>query len=132
MNAPGSLPPITVPRPHVPHGPQGVPADVADADYLRTAGRALAEHYQPFGSNLRATVVQLILDAADAIESGRVIEYGVEGRDGTVLPCRDRANAEDLLLDCAPGAVQLRAREVTRDHQGPWGPVAGADDAARS
>lgn len=58
---------VTIPRPHVSHGPQGVPASQADADYLREAARKLETHYKPFGSNLRATVVQLIRDAADAI-----------------------------------------------------------------
>lgn len=58
---------ITIPRPHVPHGPATVAWDVADADYLRRAARDLEEVYKPFGSNLRATIVALIRDAADAI-----------------------------------------------------------------
>lgn len=58
---------ITIPRPHVPHGPAQLTADEADAAYLRKAARNLAEHYKPFGSNLRATVVKLLDDAADAI-----------------------------------------------------------------
>lgn len=60
---------ITVPRPHVPFGPDGVPAGQADAHYLHEAAQKLEEHYRPFGSNLRATVVQLIRDAADAVEA---------------------------------------------------------------
>lgn len=58
---------VMVPRPHVPHGPPGVPESQADADYLREAARKLETHYKPFGSNLRATVVQLIRDTADAV-----------------------------------------------------------------
>lgn len=58
---------ITIPRPHVPHGPATVARDIADADYLRRAARDLEEFYKPFGSNLRATIVALIRDAADAI-----------------------------------------------------------------
>ena len=58
---------ITIPRPHVPHGPAGVSRDDSDADYLRRAARDLEEVYKPFGSNLRATIVALIRDAADAI-----------------------------------------------------------------
>lgn len=58
---------ITIPRPHVPHGPAHLSRDAADADYLRKAARDLEGHYKPFGSNLRATVVALIRDAADAI-----------------------------------------------------------------
>lgn len=61
---------ISVPRPHVPFGPQQLTEDQADADYLREAARKLEEHYKPFGSNLRATIVKLIRDAAEAIESG--------------------------------------------------------------
>lgn len=62
-------PDITIPRPHVPYGPHGVPEDEADANYLRDAARKLEEFYRPFGSNLRATVVLLIRDAAAAIEA---------------------------------------------------------------
>ncbi|WAL67113.1 hypothetical protein ORV05_04815 [Amycolatopsis cynarae] len=60
---------ITVPRPHVPYGPAGMDTDTADADFLRDAADRLADFYRPFGSNLRATVVQLLRDAADAIEA---------------------------------------------------------------
>lgn len=58
---------VEVPRPHVPHGSQGFPEDVADANYLREAAQKLEDHYKPFGSNLRATVVQLLRDTADAV-----------------------------------------------------------------
>lgn len=58
---------ITIPRPHIPYGPARVDADEADAQYLRKAATDLADHYQPFGSNLRAAVVKLIRDAANAI-----------------------------------------------------------------
>lgn len=61
---------ITVLRPRVPHGPAHLTEDEADADYLRKAARDLAGHYKPFGSNLRATVVRLLEDAADAIATG--------------------------------------------------------------
>lgn len=65
---------ISVPRPHVPYGPQGYSEDQADVYYLREAARKLQSHYKPFGSNLRATIVKLILDSADAIESADRIE----------------------------------------------------------
>ena len=58
---------ITIPRPHVPFGPEGLPAEAADAAYLRRAARDLEKHYKPFGKNLRATVVKLVHDAAEAI-----------------------------------------------------------------
>lgn len=59
---------ITIPRPHVPHGPKHLSADVSDVDYLREAAAHLEDFYKPFGSNLRATIVRLVRDAADAIE----------------------------------------------------------------
>ena len=61
---------LTVPRPHVPHGPKGVPADQADADYLREAARTV-EFSRCMGSNLTATVVKLLNDCAAAL-TGRV------------------------------------------------------------
>lgn len=60
--------PITIPRPHVPFGPKHMPEDEADVGYLRRAADDLEGFYKPFGSNLRATVVKLVRDAADAIE----------------------------------------------------------------
>jgi len=64
---------ITVPRPHVAHGPAGVHPDEADAEYLRSAVRNI-EHQgrgeRLWGSNLTATVVRLLIDAAFAIEHG--------------------------------------------------------------
>lgn len=75
---------ITIPRPHVPYGPEGVPAEQADADYLREAARKLEEHYKPFGSNLRAAVVKLIRDAADAVETSRARLAGQEPTDAEV------------------------------------------------
>ena len=61
---------ISIPRPHVPHGPASLTEDEADANYLREAASTLDEYYKPFGSNLRATIVKLIRDTAEAIESG--------------------------------------------------------------
>lgn len=61
---------ITVPRPHVPFGPADISPDTADAAYLRQAARDLEKHYKPFGPNLRATIVKLVHDAADAIDAG--------------------------------------------------------------
>jgi len=58
---------ITVRRPHVPFGPKGVPEHQADAKYLRDAAGNI-EFSRCMGSNLTATVVQLLTDAADAVE----------------------------------------------------------------
>lgn len=63
---------ITVRRPHVENGPVGVPADKADADYLRSAVRNIEHRMSAvrglWGSGVTAMVVQLLTDAADAIE----------------------------------------------------------------
>lgn len=58
---------LTIPRPHVPFGPEGIPADQADADYLRDAARNI-EFSRCMGSNLTATVVKLLNDCATAID----------------------------------------------------------------
>lgn len=59
---------------HVPYGPTGVSGGRADVDYLREAARKIEEHYKPFGSNLRATVVELLREVAfimEELEDGR-------------------------------------------------------------
>lgn len=60
---------ITIPRPHVPYGPVGIPAPLSDARYLRDAARHIEQGYQVGGSNLTAAVLKLLRDAADAIEA---------------------------------------------------------------
>lgn len=63
---------ITVPRPHVTHGPKGVAPVVADADYLRAAVRNI-EHQSHgerlWGSGVTAMVTQLLNDASDALSA---------------------------------------------------------------
>lgn len=68
---------IVVRRPHVVYGPKGVPMNQADADYLREAARNI-QHSQCLGSNLTATVMALLLDAARAIESGPAPESAAD------------------------------------------------------
>lgn len=59
---------ITIPKPVVPYGPQGVPADVATADYLRELVRKIDGGYTVLGgSNVTATVRKLIIDVASAL-----------------------------------------------------------------
>lgn len=64
---------ITLPAPHVLFGPENVPENVADADYLRDAVRnirwAEKDGRGLFGSNLTDTVVKLLEDAADALDA---------------------------------------------------------------
>jgi len=62
---------ITIPRPHVAHGPEHVSAEKADADYLRHAVRNidyLGRGERLWGSNLTATIRKLLLDAAEELE----------------------------------------------------------------
>lgn len=112
---------ITVPRPHVPFGPQGVLPEVADAAYLHRAARDLEKHYRPFGSNLRARVVKLVHDAADAIAAGgtsRTPEYRVsvdesDPRDSVVVVDPDgrawRIHREDADPEHRSTAYRLAA-----------------------
>lgn len=58
---------ITVPTPHVPYGPKHKTQAQADADYLRSAAGNI-EFSRCMGSNLTATVVKLLHDAAAEIE----------------------------------------------------------------
>lgn len=59
----------TIPRPHVPYGPVGVPESEADANYLDHAAASLEGHYEVGGSNVRATVVKLLRDVAAALRA---------------------------------------------------------------
>lgn len=64
---------ITIPAPHVPNGPVGIPEHKADADYIRSAIRNL-EHQINLGrkfagSNLTATVFKLLADVAEQLDN---------------------------------------------------------------
>lgn len=67
---------IVIPRPHVPFGPVNKSPNEADVDYLLSAADDLEEFYKPFGSNLRATVVKLLRDSAEAIKNTRFRRVG--------------------------------------------------------
>lgn len=60
---------LTIPRPHVPYGPVGIPEHEADADYLEHAASSLESHYEVGGSNVRATVVGILRDVATALRA---------------------------------------------------------------
>lgn len=63
---------ITIPAPHVPYGPVGVPENEADARYLRDAIKNLkhlSHGERMWGSNLTATIIKLLGDAADALDT---------------------------------------------------------------
>lgn len=58
---------ITIPAPHVVHGPQGVPPHEADAHYMRHAASNLEGKYEVGGSGVRGAVVDLLRDVATAL-----------------------------------------------------------------
>lgn len=60
---------LTIPRPHVPFGPNGVPEHEADAVYLDHAASNLEGKFEVGGSNVRATVVKLLRDTAAALRA---------------------------------------------------------------
>jgi hypothetical protein len=59
--------------PHIPFGPLGVTANLADADYYRSAARNIrhqANVGQPFaGSNVTEAVAELCDNAAEALDA---------------------------------------------------------------
>lgn len=60
---------LTIPRPHVPFGPHGIPEREADAVYLDHAASNLEGNFEVGGSNVRATVVKLLRDTAAALSA---------------------------------------------------------------
>lgn len=58
---------ITIPRPHVLFGPEGVPQHEADARYLHSAADHIEGGYKVGGRNLTATVIKLLHDAGAAL-----------------------------------------------------------------
>lgn len=60
---------VTIPRPHVPYGPVGIPEHEADAAYLEHAAGSLESHYEVGGSNVRATVVGILRDVATTLRA---------------------------------------------------------------
>jgi len=105
---------LTIPRPHVPYGPVGIPEHEADADYLDHAAASLEGHYEVGGSNVRATVVKLLRDTAAALRAASAV---------TAEPSR-----EALLAQGFSEGVNF-----IDEQPGPWGAgvVAGRAEAAR-
>ena len=62
-------PQISIPAPHVPFGPTGIPELLADADYLDHAARNIEGGYPTGGSNVTATVVALLHSVATALRA---------------------------------------------------------------
>lgn len=103
---------ITIPRPHVPFGPEGKTAEEADAEYLRHAVKNidyLERGERLWGSNLTATVRKLLLDAADAVEAPEAdrrlftVVYRSYDRDGKLWT--ESKSLEEVLAH-APRAKQ--------------------------
>lgn len=65
---------VTIPRPHVPFGPQGVPEMLADADYLDSAARNIAGGYTVGGYNVTHTVIGLLHSTATALREAHAAE----------------------------------------------------------
>lgn len=59
---------ITIPRPHVAHGPKGEIPEASDYRYLQDAAKTI-ENRKMFGSNVTRTIVTLISDAAEAVKA---------------------------------------------------------------
>ena len=118
---------ITIPRPHVPHGPKGIPAEQADADYLREAARKLEEHYKPFGSNLRAAVVELVRDAADAVGGPRTHLAAQRQADAAQIIDEHRTTGrwvgDGVRVECTCGHISPGSH--------PGGPQTAEDNAHR-
>lgn len=86
---------ITIPRPHVPTGPQGVPADRADAEYLRAVVRKIDTGFTSVGGSGVTTMVrELLVNAAEALEA----PPSTPGRDITQL-VRDMVDPDDCWFD---------------------------------
>lgn len=119
---------ITIPRPHVPFGPQHVSEAEADASYLREAAGTLVwlrdnpDTRPPWGSNLTETIRRLLVDCATALESGTLStqpetvewEYAiqVEGQPNEYITGTERR------IRAIYGAPDRRRRKA-----GPWLPV---------
>lgn len=58
---------VAIEAPHVPYGPQGLPAMIADADYLEHAASNLERGFPVGGSNVTATVVTLLRSVSSAM-----------------------------------------------------------------
>lgn len=108
---------ITIPRPHVPHGPAHLSRDLADADYLRRAARDLEEFYKPFGSNLRATIVALIRDAAvhDHPEDRPMTRVVVSARQAGKTSALATALADAVAERGLPVTITEHAPSATRE-----------------
>ncbi|MGN7977414.1 hypothetical protein ACTJJ4_07550 [Microbacterium sp. 22195] len=86
---------ITLPRPHVPTGPQGVPEDHADADYLRAVVMKIDSGFTRVGgSGVTAMIRNLIADAAEVLEA----PPSTPGRDIQQL-VRDLIDRDDCEFD---------------------------------
>lgn len=106
---------ITVPRPHVTHGPEGVAASLADADYLRAAVRNIKHQNRGeslWGSGVTAMVSKLLNDAADAL----------------LAPAPQPAAPDPANLEIVNGWLVERGAHPS-DYPGgaEWGPMAYSD-----
>lgn len=111
---------ITIPAPHVEFGPDGIPAALADADYLEHAAASLRDGYRVGGSNVTATVVKLLTDAAFAIRTSYETNERFRADPAAGLE-RNRANLEtglghaNRIVDAIRNLNQVAARDAGND-----------------
>ena len=85
---------VTIPRPHVPFGPLGVPEMLADVDYLDHAARSIAGGYAVGGYNVTHTVIDLLHSVATALRDAHAAEVRSTDTTGAGVeslpaPCSD-------------------------------------------
>ncbi|RBO73507.1 hypothetical protein [Microbacterium sp. H6] len=90
---------LTIPRPHVPFGPIGIPEYKADADYLDHAAKSLEGHYEVGGSNVRATVVKLLRDTSTALRAAGGVQGPVKLSENSAQG--EPSDAHRALIDAA-------------------------------
>lgn len=88
---------LVVKRPHIPHGPQGIPDAEADADFLHHAAEALREGHPLEEPQVLWAVVGLLESAAEALSAA------------TESP----ASADDVCLHCEQKRADIDAQQMT-------------------
>lgn len=103
---------LQIHRPHVPHGPVGVPDWKADADYLEHAAHNIAGGYSVGGHNVTATVINLLREVAHQLRvAGEAQERAHAAADALIAECE----AEEAARKCAlcPTPIEDGARLVS-------------------
>lgn len=87
---------LRIPRPRVAFGTDAIPADLADATYLRRAARELQQHRPPADPHVLAAVVKLLTDVAHSIDdNGNAVVGGTYSIAADVLDPRNTVMVVD-------------------------------------